>query len=170
MMAAGVAQGVSYCLSPAGRIADTAKPLNHQARPPMSERSKPAALVVIALYSALAGLAAILIGATVPSGVGFAIAALGALLLAAAYGLWTLQPWGRAYAWWLYAACIPLGVLAIFQQMSAGNALFQVLGIAIDIVVLVYLGKPELQRLFGLDAGRLEAYARREPYLKRESS
>ncbi len=136
----------------------------------LSEKSKPAGLLLIALYSALAGLAAILIGASVPSGAGFLVAALGALLLAAAYGLWTLQPWGRAYAWWLYAACMPLGVLAIFQRLSVGNALLQVLGIAIDVAVVVYLGKAEVRRFFGQE--RVQAafgnYERREPYLKRE--
>jgi uncharacterized membrane protein (DUF2068 family) len=136
----------------------------------MSKKSKPAGLAGIALYSALAGFAAILIGAAVPSGVGFLVAALGALLLAAAYGLWTLQPWGRSYAWWLYAACIPLGVLAIFQRLSVGNAFLQVLGIAIDVAVVVYLGKAEVQRVFGVarEAGSFGDYERREPYLKRE--
>jgi hypothetical protein len=54
--------------------------------------------------------------------------------------------------------------------MSAGNTIMQVLGIAIDIVVLVYLSKPEVQNLFGLDAEQSSCadYARREPYLKRE--
>ena len=136
----------------------------------MSEKSKPAGLVVIALYSALVGLAAMLIGGAVFSGVGFFVAALGVLLLASTYGLWTVQPWGRSCAWWLYAAFIPLGVLAIFQRLSTGNTVLQVLGIAIDIAVLVYLGKPEVQRLFGVEGeqGSFADYERREPYLKRE--
>lgn len=128
----------------------------------MPEKSKPVGLVVIALYSALLGLAAVLIGSADFSGAGFFVAAFGVLLLASAYGLWTLQPWGRACAWWLYAAFIPIGLLAIFQRMSAGNTLLQLLGIAIDIAVLVYLGKPEVE------SGSFADYERREPYLKRE--
>ncbi len=148
----------------------------------MSEKSKPAGIVLIALCSGLFGLGMVPVGCTaaflggLPGGeafsvVGLLISALGVFLLASAYGLWTLQSWGRAYTWWLYLACIPLGLIAIFpvfpgQRMSTGNTVLQLTGIAIDIVVLVYLGKREVVALFESTETEesFEEYARREPH------
>jgi uncharacterized membrane protein (DUF2068 family) len=85
--------------------------------------------------------------------VSFAAVAVGILLLAAAYGLWTIQPWGRALAWWVYVVSIPLGVLAMLglfpgQETSNANTLFQGLGIAIDFACVIYLGRPEVVGIF----------------------
>src|SRR5688500_11785197 len=147
----------------------------------MSTKSKPAGIVLIAIWSAVCGLASVPIGcslsflAGVPeaaalSVVGMLICALGVLFLASVYGLWTLQPWGRTFSWWLYLACIPLGLAAIFpmfpgQQMSVGNTLLQLLGIGIDVAVLFYLAKPTVRALFGSQREReiFEAEVTREP-------
>ena len=114
----------------------------------MIDHYKPAGIVLIAIYSGLFALAGLPMGCTVafvglPGAsvmvlVGSLLASLAVFMLAAAYALWTLQAWGRAYTWWLYLACIPLGLMAIFpvfpgQQMSAGNTALQVIGIAIDL-------------------------------------
>jgi hypothetical protein len=149
------------------------------------EKPKPAGIVLIALCSGLSGLAAIPIGCTaaflggLPGGgafslVGALVFALGVLLLASAYGLWTLQPWGRTYTWWLYLACIPLGLMAIFgvlpgQTMSTANTILQLVGIAIEIVVLVYLSKPEVAGLFESAEGQgsYPEFVRREPHLSK---
>jgi hypothetical protein len=149
----------------------------------MADTTKPLGLVLIALYSGLFGLASIPIACTTAfvSGLpgagsffalfGFAIMGLGLLLLASAYGLWTLQPWGHALAWWMYVVSIPLGALAIFpifpgQQMSAGNTVLQLVGIGFDFVILSYLADPALKALFergGVAPESFEEYVRREP-------
>jgi hypothetical protein len=149
----------------------------------MSEKSKPLGVVLIALWSGLFGLASIPIGCTSAfvSGLpgagplfvlfGLAIMAMGVLLLASAYGLWTMQPWGCTLAWWIYLASIPLGVLAIFpifpgQQMTGGNTVLQLIGIGIDLAVIAYLSDSELRALFrtnGATSESFEEYVRREP-------
>ena len=147
----------------------------------MIDHYKPAGIVLIAIYSGLFALAGLPMGCTVafvglPGAsvmvlVGSLLASLAVFMLAAAYALWTLQAWGRAYTWWLYLACIPLGLMAIFpvfpgQQMSAGNTALQVIGIAIDLAVLVYLSRPEIKALFKADARERwsEQFVRREPH------
>ena len=132
----------------------------------MSAQSKPLGIVLIALYSGLFGLAIFPIGCTAilvsgAPGTGalfsifsFLITVVGILLLASAYGLWTIQSWGRNFSWWLYVISIPLGAMSIFglvpgQHVSGGNTVFQLLGIAVDFVIIWYLAKPEVAALFG---------------------
>lgn len=86
---------------------------------PLAHDSKPLGLVVLTFWSAILGLASI------PAGV---------LLLASAYGLWTLQVWTWTVAWWIYLVSIPLGLVFIFpilpgQRMSGGNTVLQIIGI-----------------------------------------
>lgn len=131
----------------------------------MTAQSKPLGVVLIALYSGLIGMISFPIGCTASlvSGMpnvdmfvsisGFIITAFGILLLASAYGLWTIQPWGRKFSWVLYAVSIPLGVILIFpilpgQHMSSGNTIFQILSIVLDVAIVLYLGKREVIRLF----------------------
>ncbi|HEY6280521.1 MAG TPA: hypothetical protein VIW72_01835 [Burkholderiales bacterium] len=148
----------------------------------MSAQSKPLGIVLIALYSGLFGLVSFPIGCTAilvsgAPGTGalfsifsFLITAVGILLLASAYGLWTLQSWGRNFSWWLYVISIPLGAMSIFvlppgQHMSEGNTILQLLGIAVDLVIIWYLAEPEVAALFGPEGsadGDAE-YSRREP-------
>lgn len=148
----------------------------------MSAQSKPLGVTLIALYSGLFGLASFPIGCTgiLVSGapgagaqfsiVSFLVTAVGILLLASAYGLWTIQPWGRSFSWWLYVISIPLGALSIFgvfpgQRMSEGNTIFQLVGMAVDCVIIWYLGNHDLVVLFerGHSASDLAEYSRREP-------
>jgi hypothetical protein len=131
----------------------------------MTTQSKPLGVILIALYSGLFGLVSFPIGCTtvlvsgVPgtgplvSIIGFMITAVGILLLASAYGLWTIQSWGRKFSWWLYAVSIPLGAILIFpilpgEHMSSGNTVFQLLCIALDVAIILYLDKREVVGLF----------------------
>src|SRR5437667_1413229 len=103
----------------------------------MVERTKPFGITLIAICSVLFGLICLPVGCTaafvsqVPgtslflSVAGMVVALFGVLLLAGAYGLWTLQEWGRSLTFWLCAISIPLGLISIFpvwpdQQMTAG--------------------------------------------------
>lgn len=131
----------------------------------MANSSKPLGLTLIALYSAFnalillpAGCAAGLFGQV--QGVGIIASILssvfilvGLLSCSVVYGLWTLQEWGRSLAYWLYLISVPLGFLAIFPPMagpkiSAGNTIFQLVGIAVDLTIILYLMKPEVKGLF----------------------
>lgn len=84
---------------------------------------------------------------------GYLFSLLGLLSCAVVYGLWTLQDWGRSLAYWLYLVSVPLGVIAIFpplagQTATAGNTVFQLVGVAIDLFIIVYLTKPQVKELF----------------------
>lgn len=149
----------------------------------MAEKPIPAGLLAIAVCSALFGLAMVYAGWTaltvfglpgaVPAAYGpVLILALGVFLLMSSYGLWTVQPWGRGYSRWLYLGCIPLGAAAIFplfpwQEMSNTNTAMQLAGIAVDIAVLIYLGRPAIVKLFDDAAAERRSaaeFVRREPH------
>lgn len=105
-----------------------------------------------------------------PVFVGIIATILGFLLLASVYGLWTIQQWGRSLSFWIYIVEIPLGVLMIFpvfsgMPMNAGNTLLQLVGIAIDLVVIAYLASPEIREFFDSETEPtgLDPYTRPEP-------
>jgi len=131
----------------------------------VADRNKPLGVTLIALYSALAALMLVPVGCTATlvgqapgvggftSTLGYLFSLLGLLSCAVVYGLWTLQDWGRSLAYWLYLVSVPLGVIAIFpplagQTTSAGNTVFQLVGVAIDLFIVVYLAKPQVKELF----------------------
>jgi uncharacterized membrane protein (DUF2068 family) len=128
-------------------------------------RKKPSGIVLIAIYSGLSGVASLIggIGLLLASALpgmslwytsgGLALEAYGAFVLASVYGLWSLQAWGRSATQWLYLISIPLGVIAIFpifpgSEMSASNTLFQVVAIAISLLVLWYLSRSRIRDLY----------------------
>lgn len=102
--------------------------------------------------------------------IGYVSTLLGLLSCAIVYGLWTLQAWGRSFASWLYLASIPLGVVFIFPplagpRMTAGNTIFQMVSIAVDLFIVAYLSRPDVKALFGapqMSAGSLSE-GRQEP-------
>ena len=129
-----------------------------------SDRQKPAGVVVISIYSAFSGTISLFAGLVfilasaipnIPAWIymlSVVFVLFGVLLLASVYGLWSLQSWGRSLTFWLYIISIPLGIISIFpifpsSKMSAGNTLFQLFGIGVDIAVIIYLKKDEIQNL-----------------------
>lgn len=149
----------------------------------MADRRKPLGIVLIALYSAFLALMLIPAGCTITllgqvpglggfaSMLGYLSSLLGLLSCAVVYGLWTLQEWGRSLAFWLYVLSIPLGVIAVFPplagpQATAGNTVFQLVSIAIDLIVVAYLSKQQVKDLFsGSNASTVSTIARRrEPF------
>lgn len=149
----------------------------------MSNRAKPLGITLIALYSALAafmlvpvGCAASLVGQAPGIGgfvgiLGYLFTLLGLVSCAVVYGLWTLQDWGRSLAYWLYLASIPLGLIAIFPplagaKVTAGNTVLQLVTIAIDLFIIVYLSKPNVIQLFSPSAAQDtgDFSQKREPY------
>jgi uncharacterized membrane protein (DUF2068 family) len=119
--------------------------------------NKPVGIVLIAIYTGFnsllalaAGVPAMFLGQVVTQAAFLAIllVAVGVLGGATTYGLWTLEEWGYKLARLLYAVSIPLGVVLLFYDRSAGNVLMQLAGIAINVWILVYLSKPETKALF----------------------
>ena len=59
---------------------------------------------------------------------------------------------GPLFGLWLYLISVPLGFLAIFppiaNRITAGNTIFQLVGIAIDFIIIVYLMRIEVKVLF----------------------
>lgn len=132
-----------------------------------TNQQKTAGITLIAIYSALTGLLSLFAGlvfslfSAIPeiplwaSLLSFVFIIFGALLLASVYGLWTLQSWGWQFTFWLYLISIPLGFISIFpifpgDEMSAGNTIFQLIGIAISIAVIMYLKKYEIQARYNV--------------------
>lgn len=131
----------------------------------MANSKKPLGIILIVLYSALTALLLIPAGCTssllsgLPTNgglfalIGFAFTLIGLLSLAVVYGLWTLQKWGRSLAFWLYLVSIPLGVLATFIPLDGstrtpGNVITQIIGIAIDLVIISYLTRRDVKEFF----------------------
>jgi lysylphosphatidylglycerol synthetase-like protein (DUF2156 family) len=71
----------------------------------------------------------------------------GALTLAAAVGLERLRPWAWAYTWMVMGMAI-LFALADFVMWSA-SLVYTMLAIAVAAVILVYLSRPDVRRVFG---------------------
>ena len=130
-----------------------------------SDKKKPVGIVLIAIYSAFAGLLSFLGGlifilaSAIPDvSAWFYILSVvfilfGVLLLASVYGLWSFQSWGWRFTFWLYIVSIPLGIISIFpiwpeSKMSVGNTLFQLFGIAIAVAVILYIEKEEIKSLY----------------------
>ena len=72
---------------------------------------------------------------------------------AVAHGLWSLQRWGRGFAFWMTAASIPLAVLAMFPPLAGeastlDNTLVQIGGIIINGWLLGYLRAETTRSLF----------------------
>lgn len=79
---------------------------------------------------------------------GFALLLVGVLEFAATYGLWVLISWGYSLARVIYIVSIPLGVVVLLSDRTAGNVILQLVGITLAVWILVYLSKPEIKGLF----------------------
>ena len=103
------------------------------------------------VFGLLGGFTAIFVGGVVSSPavavLGLCALAYAALLIAFAYGAWTLKPW----AWALGVAVAIFGiVVAILQVILGGSSIFsQAISIVIDGAILYYLNQPTIKSLFG---------------------
>jgi len=85
--------------------------------------------------------------------VGIIIMVLGVCLLAAMYGLWSIQAWGLKVSKWLYVISIPLGLISIFpiypdSEMTTANTIMQLIGISVAAFIIYYLSKPSVVALY----------------------
>ena len=149
-----------------------------------SEPKKPLGITLMAVCAALFGIGIMPLGCTglmlsQAPGAGayltilsLIVFATSALLISASYGLWTFQEWGRNLFRWMCIASIPLGLISIFpvwpgQRMSLGNAILQIAGIVLNVVMIQYLTRPDVvERYSGAPApGPDRVHDRREPRL-----
>ena len=145
--------------------------------PPAPEAStqagaKPLGLVLVAIYTAISAVLMTLGGvvgmfaSAVAGEAGAALAVFGlvsllagVLAFAATYGLWFLVSWGHSSARILYIAYIPLGLLSILPDRTAGNVILQLVGVALSVWILTYLAKSEVKSLFGQEGVNIEEHA-----------
>jgi hypothetical protein len=103
------------------------------------------------VFGLLGGFGVLFVGGVVASPaviiLGLCALAYAALLIAFAYGAWTLKPW----AWALGVAVAIFGiVVAILQVVLGGSSIFsQLISIVIDGAILYYLNQPSIKALFG---------------------
>ena len=140
----------------------SAPPASTTWTPPASAGSasaaRPTGITILAIlagiggvFGLLGGFGVLFVGGAVASGavmiLGLCALAYAALLIAFAYGAWTLQPWG----WALGVAVAIFGiVVALLQVVLGGSSIFsQIISIAIDGAILYYLNQPAIKSLFG---------------------
>lgn len=69
--------------------------------------------------------------------------------LTAAYGLGNLAEWGRNLAVVLYIMAVPLSLLGLIGlRLTFGLVILELVWIAILVIILFYLSKPQVKRLF----------------------
>jgi len=120
--------------------------------------ARPTGITILAVLAAIGGVFGLLggfgvlfVGGIVSSGavvvLGLCALAYAGLLIAFAWGAWTLKPW----AWPLGVAVAIFGiVVAILQVVLGGSSFFsQIISIVIDGAILYYLNQPSIKALFG---------------------
>jgi hypothetical protein len=132
--------------------------------PMMGARVRPQGITILAVLAAIGGVLGLLAGAAL-AGLGGAAASGGSgflagfififgliavvqsvLLLAFAYGAWTLKPW----AWTLGVAAEVIGlVLSALFVINGANITSQLVGIVIAGAILYYLFTPTVKAAFG---------------------
>ena len=145
---------------PASTPPPAAAPASTTWSPPAATAAgaRPTGITILAILAAIGGVLGLLggfgvlfLGSVAASGavmvLGLCALAYAALLVAFAYGAWTLKPW----AWPLGVAVAIFGiVVAILQIVLGGSSIFsQALSIVVDGVILYYLNQPAIKSLFG---------------------
>jgi hypothetical protein len=149
-------------------------PAMPQARPGSGPPGRPLGVVLIGVYDVVCGCTALSVGlagvwlgeliGTLPSFLipigapiavtvlSFAYATFGAVILAAAYGMWTLQAWGRRLQAALCLLDIPLETFLLFATHPTAGSLLSVAALLIDGAILVYIARPAVRALYADDA------------------
>jgi hypothetical protein len=125
--------------------------------PASSTAQRPTGITILAVLAGIGGVLGLfggfvlLFAGTVVFGglgalLGIAALAYAALLLAFAWGAWTLQPW----AWPLGVAGAIFGiVIGILYIIGGQSIVSQAFGIIVDGAILYYLNQPGIKALFG---------------------
>lgn len=119
--------------------------------------ARPTGITILAVLAAIGGVVGlfggftVLFAGTVLFGgagalLGIAALAYAGLLIAFAYGAWTLKPW----AWPLGVAGAVFGIILGVLYIVGGSDFFsQIIGIAVDGAILYYLNQPGIKSIFG---------------------
>lgn len=126
--------------------------------------ARPTGVTILAVIAAIGGVVGLLAGAALMGFGGLAVGAGGGflagfmtifglvvlaqavLLLAFAYGAWTLQPWG----WTLGIVGVVIGLIINALYILNGSEIgSQIVSIAISAVILYYLFTPAVKQAFG---------------------
>lgn len=127
---------------------------------------KPFGLVLIAIYCSIWGLIMIPIGgisamapsvAEVPEytgPLGIVILIFGLAMVAGAYGIWRVKPWGRSFNIWRELAGLPLSLMTLVGfvpggKVTVGNQISSVVGIILTVVIIRYLSSNKIKSVFG---------------------
>lgn len=78
--------------------------------------------------------------------------AFGALVLATAYGMWSLQVWGWRLQVGVCFTDVILNAYALLANPPTASSVFAVVGLFVDSAVLIYMSRPHLQELYTKDA------------------
>lgn len=127
-----------------------------------SKRSKPAGIIILAIYFAIAnGLIAVAFSVLLlfisnsdsPSWVSLMSVitlAAGVLSLSASYALWMLMEWGRKLAVAISAFSIPLNIIPLIfaRELKSGDYIVTSASITIDVVIIWYLLRNNIKSLF----------------------
>jgi hypothetical protein len=125
--------------------------------PASSTAQRPTGITILAVLAGIGGVLGLfggfvlLFAGTVVFGglgalLGIAALAYAALLLAFAWGAWTLQPW----AWPLGVAGAIFGIVISILYIIGGQSIVsQAFGIIVDGAILYYLNQPGIKSLFG---------------------
>jgi hypothetical protein len=155
-------------MAPASEPPPAAAPAPTQAAAPASTSwappaataagARPTGITILAILAAIGGVFGLLggfgvlfVGGIAASGaviiLGLCALAYAALLIAFAWGAWTLKPW----AWALGVAVAVFGIVVAILQVVLGNSsvFSQIISIVIDGAILYYLNQPSIKALFG---------------------
>ena len=128
----------------------------------MNNSQRPQGITILAILAAIGGVFGIL-GSLALIGLGGVVAAVGgagvgglamifglltlalsAAELAFAYGAWTLKPWG-----WSLGVAVSIGSIAISLLTTVTGGGLNLVGLAINGVILYYLNTPAVKSAFG---------------------
>jgi hypothetical protein len=119
--------------------------------------NKPMGIILLTIYTGISGVLSVISGFLLSFGgrisgsypiIGFLLILLSCFEFSAVYGLWRLVFWGYSLAFILYIIAIPLGAVVLVFDLTVGNAILQLIGIAVNVWILMYLRKPEVKALF----------------------
>ncbi|MCK4391616.1 DUF2127 domain-containing protein [Candidatus Bipolaricaulota bacterium] len=119
-----------------------------------TEGQRPFGLMLVIVYTLISGVMGFVITLTGSELYTDGATSIGALLvsflfLALLYGLWTTQKWGLTFARGVYIVSIVLGIASLSTSgISTSPDLLTAGTVALDILVTIYLFRPQTKTLF----------------------
>ena len=121
---------------------------------PTTEGKRPFGLVLVIVYTLISGVIGVIIGLTGSELYTAGVTTISTLLvvfflLAVVYGLWTTQKWGLNLARGFYIVGIVWEIVSLSTaEISTSTGLLSAGGVVLDILVIIYLFRPQTKILF----------------------